>query len=656
MKTADQTTCAPSRGRSILLGCVVLTAYVLLSLVMTYPLVFKIGNSVGDLGDPLLNTWILAWDVKKFMDLDFLRIFEANIFFPSHAVLAYSEIMFGNALIALPVMAVSKNPILAYNIVYLSGVILSGFGAYLLALYLTKNQAGAFCSGLIFAFFPYRVDHISHVQLQVAEWIPLALLCLHKMSEKPNLKYSCLFALCFLLQFLSCGYYGIFLAVAIIAFITLKSMGGRLSLTFYRNVCLSLLAACAILMPCLRPYIRLKHELGFTRSLAWNVFLSADLLSYLSAPPSNWLYGKITRVFLKAEGGLFLGIVPMVLALSGMGRVRFSLHRVALTVRSAVWSTESPSRSVLWLKRLCTSVFLFYLVVLGGILVTGGIRFSFLGYAVRVEGTETPATLLLLSGAVICLLSNRLILLRSVFRAIREATDKGFYVFLLCVSFVLSLGPSIQVGGRVIFKGPYLLLYKYFPGFDGLRVPARMAIIVALCVSVLAAYGIAGLRGPLRRTLLPIFAALVILIEFASMPMRLTPVPLRSDIPEVYRWLNSQEGKKAIIEMPMAEIFSLDKEAKRIYFSIYHWKSLVNGYSGYVPPYYLSLIRDMNDGFPFPSSVRRLRELGVDYVILHSDEYDAEKLTRIQWDISRFRELEPVKQFGNDYVFQIKRW
>ncbi|RME50344.1 MAG: hypothetical protein D6790_21375, partial [Caldilineae bacterium] len=90
--------------------------YVLLALLMTYPLVCHLGSVVPqDIGDPLLNTWTLAWDVYALLTAP-LNLFDANIFYPQTGVLAYSEHLLSIALLALPVQLSSSEPLLAYNL------------------------------------------------------------------------------------------------------------------------------------------------------------------------------------------------------------------------------------------------------------------------------------------------------------------------------------------------------------------------------------------------------------------------------------------------------------------------------------------------------------------------------------------------------------
>ena len=55
-------------------------------------------------------------------------------------------------------------------------------------------------------------------------------------------------------------------------------------------------------------------------------------------------------------------------------------------------------------------------------------------------------------------------------------------------AFAMSLGPQIYARGKLIeARNVYAPFYAFVPGFDGLRVPARFAMVVAL--------GLAGLAG-----------------------------------------------------------------------------------------------------------------------------------------------------------------
>jgi hypothetical protein len=66
----------------------------------------------------------------------------------------------------------------------------------------------------------------------------------------------------------------------------------------------------------------------------------------------------------------------------------------------------------------------------------------------------------------------------------------GPYAATLLASVTLSLGPSLRVFGHSLgVPGPYALLLRSVPGLDGLRVPARLAVVMQMALAVLAAFG-----------------------------------------------------------------------------------------------------------------------------------------------------------------------
>src|SRR3954466_6892055 len=98
--------------------------YVVLTIVMTWPLAAGLSHDVpGDFGDPLFTSWVLAWDVTHLGP----GWWHANIFAPHPLALAYSEHFLPQALQVWPVYALTDNPILCYNLLFLSTFALSGF-------------------------------------------------------------------------------------------------------------------------------------------------------------------------------------------------------------------------------------------------------------------------------------------------------------------------------------------------------------------------------------------------------------------------------------------------------------------------------------------------------------------------------------------------
>src|SRR5688572_9253965 len=147
-------------------------AYTALTVLFTWPLCLGLTRDLaGDFGDPLLNAWILAWDATHLGR----GWWNANIFFPHPLTLAYLEHLLPQAISILPVHLIAKNPILNYNLVFLSTFVLSGLGMFLFVREITGNRSAAFLAGVAFAFAPYRVTQIPHVQVLSSQWMPFAL-------------------------------------------------------------------------------------------------------------------------------------------------------------------------------------------------------------------------------------------------------------------------------------------------------------------------------------------------------------------------------------------------------------------------------------------------------------------------------------------------
>jgi len=146
--------------------------YVLATLVLTWPLARGLTHDIpGDFGDPLFTMWVLSWDLTHLGP----GWWSANIFHPHPLSLAYSEHFLPQALTVAPVFYLTRNPILCYNLLFLSSFVLAGVGTFLLTRELTGSTRAAFIGGLLFAFAPYRIAQTSHLHVLSAQWMPFTL-------------------------------------------------------------------------------------------------------------------------------------------------------------------------------------------------------------------------------------------------------------------------------------------------------------------------------------------------------------------------------------------------------------------------------------------------------------------------------------------------
>src|SRR5690349_11225868 len=75
--------------------------FALLTSVMTWPWVTRLRDACADPGDPYLVSWILWWDFHQTFTSP-LHLFDANIFYPLHQTLAFSENDYGISLLFFP--------------------------------------------------------------------------------------------------------------------------------------------------------------------------------------------------------------------------------------------------------------------------------------------------------------------------------------------------------------------------------------------------------------------------------------------------------------------------------------------------------------------------------------------------------------------------
>lgn len=305
---------APRAGR--VLGVVGL--FVLLTVAATWPHARYLTNRATPHQDVYFNMWRLAW-VAHAIGTEPARLFDANIFHPEPRTLAYSDAMIVEGLVAAPLLWSGVTPVLVHNLLLLGALAGSGAAMFALARYLTGSRGAGLLAGIVFAFAPYRFEHIMHMELQWAMWTPLAFLALHRTLDTGRWKYGLATGACIALQMLSSIYYGIFLA-------TLIGAGALLFLAKDRHVPLARallpLAAGAVLAVAISaayatPYLKVQQRVG-GRSADEVATFSARPMDYLVATPSNLLYGRALSSRARPERRLFPGAIPVVLAIVGL--------------------------------------------------------------------------------------------------------------------------------------------------------------------------------------------------------------------------------------------------------------------------------------------------------------------------------------------------
>jgi len=629
--------------------------YLVLSIVLTWPVIRGIGSDVpGDLGDSLLNMWILGWGVEHVPmlltgSISWTEFWNANIFHPDPLALALSEHLFGQTLQILPVYWLTGNIILCYNLLFISTFALSGFGTYLLVRDLTGDKRAAFIAGLVYGFLPYRIASVPHVQVMSSQWMPFALYGLNKFlslseisvpgrsprdSRRAKAGALAVGTGALVLQNWSCGYYLLYFAPFVPLFVLHRmwTNGQLKNWSIWGALAIAALLTLALSLPFLLPYQAAQQAFGIERPFGEVVLFSANVWSYITASENLTLWGKTLRFYPHGEGETFLGFVPWLLASLALA----SLMRSGFKKDSSVPSTDSAVVSAF---RRAGTWLLLLAVVTQLIAVLSAVIFG--GFDVRVFGVtisaRTPQRLLMQFAVALALLL--IVSPRARVEGARIMRSPiAFALVATILAMWLSLGPLPNAGeSRVSGFGLYGVLYEYVPGFNGVRVPARYAMIAGLFLAVLAGFGAKQFSSYGSAIAV---VGLLILVEGAAIPMEINRTwnqneampPARvypsghfdgrrlgEGVPPVYARVRALPAGAAITEFPFGDAAW---EIRYVYYAAAHWKPITNGYSGAFPPRYKERVARLQRIATDPEAAwKSLQDSGSTHAVIHRNAF-----------------------------------
>ncbi len=327
----------------------VVVGFGILTVFLTSPLAFHLGT-VGrlDNADTRLLIWNVAW-VARTLIVDPLHVFDANIFHPHRGTLAYSESNLGAGLLAIPMYWATRNPYAAHNFALLLSFVLSATSTYYLVRYLVGDRRAAVVAGICFAYCPYIFSHLPHVHLLMTAGLPLSMLALHRVADRPTAWRGAALGLAVAAQALFCGYYTVFVAVTVgFAVMVLAATGHRWTdVRYWTAISVAAFVAIATALPFFLPYIRLQRETGFSRSLDDARGYSALWRTYLasSAYAHRWMLAIIRRW----NEVLFPGFMAVVAGVAGLavgwragGRLREISILYGGLAAMAFWASLGP--------------------------------------------------------------------------------------------------------------------------------------------------------------------------------------------------------------------------------------------------------------------------------------------------------------------------
>jgi hypothetical protein len=280
----------------------------------TWPLASNLSGQHVVHIDPPFSAWRLA-RVAHQLTTDPSRLFEGDVFWPALQTLAYSDAMLLTAILAWPLLAAGVPPMAVTNLFTIAGMVVSAYAAFLLAWRLCGHPGAAVMAGIVFAFSPYRRAHVAHLELQWAQWMPLACWAWHRALDRGTFRDGLLCACFVLAQLFSSIYYGLFLGLllGLVGLVTLAARRWLIAPRTLLGLGLGVLATAAATFMYAQPYERVQRRVG-ERSVQETAKYSAQPASYLAVPPDNVVYGPLTGDQGGEETKLFPGATALALA------------------------------------------------------------------------------------------------------------------------------------------------------------------------------------------------------------------------------------------------------------------------------------------------------------------------------------------------------
>jgi hypothetical protein len=537
--------------------------YIAITAILGRDVLARLGSTiVNDEGDPLFVAAILQWNATT---LPYTQAWwQFPIAHPTPDALAFSEHMLGVSVLATPIYWLTRDAVVTYNLVTLATFPLCALAMYALVFRLTRSAPGAFLAGLAFAFAPYRVSQLPHLQMLASFWAPLALLGLHAFVETGKRRWLALYAAAWLLQGAANGYALVFFSVLVGLWVLWFVVAAR-EWRALAMIAVATVVAALPLAPILAKYLAVHELHGFARDLAEIRSFSADLGAVFCAPGQLALWSWI-RTACRPEGELFPGAALVVICALAFVRV----------VTAPAEAPTPLSRLLTLASRVLLVVGVVYTAIAISVGIGGRWRFD-LG-PLRLSASSIAKPVMVATASLVLAFA----LSPAVRGAARRSSVIGFYLVAGIACWALALGPTLNFMGEPRgIDAPFSLLL-HVPGFDGLRVPARFWLMTVLCLSVVVGLSAATLLEGRSRAVRAVGVAIAAcaLVADGWIP-RIVAAAVPPQVPDPA----SLRGAM-VLELPMGSLRDIAAEYRAVQGG---WRT-VNVYTGYFPNYYIAML------------------------------------------------------------------
>ena len=533
--------------------------------VFFWPIVTRI-SSYSEGGDAMFNAWTIARDWHCILHQGCPNYADGNIYFPHKDSMLYSETQLSTGLLTLPLYFINQNPLFAYNIWTIFSFFLAGWFMYLLSKRLSKgNELVSILAGLIFAYAPFRMAAVFHLQNLSIMLLPLGALLIIKYMDTRLKRYLVgLFVTMAILAYAS--WYQIVFAIFALGILTAGMWVTRMiSLRKALVILAVMVLGMATSAPLAKEYTRFSKEQNATFKISDQVLYSSSVADYF-IPHDGTLIGEL---YYKLNPGTQRNAYNM---------DSFSYHGVVLYVTAAgllgfggwqLWRWRKSKNHAHDDARQNYK----YIAIFGAI--------AFVGFVISL-------------GPLL--------------------KFKGHFAY-----------SSLSDGTALVIPAPWLAVDKFLPQLEFIRAIGRASVLVLFGLCSILAFLPAYLRGSRLsgRWQNIIMAVVVLLVIVELMPAHRVHMATGSyayhlQVPAVYKYIKNHPEVDDIVilrsvdDYPGAPIPVM--RAEDVLWAGYHNRNIFNGYSGYTPPSYFETFYDFV--YLQPDDIPKMQKLGLKYVII----------------------------------------
>ncbi|KKQ83995.1 MAG: hypothetical protein UT04_C0021G0011 [Candidatus Daviesbacteria bacterium GW2011_GWF2_38_7] len=219
--------------------------------------------------------------------MDFANFFETNAFYPHRLTLLFSDLLLPQSLVLWPILYLTKNIILSFNLVFIISFILNYISLFLFWKQLFKKDSIAFFGSIFVIFSPFFQMELSHFQM-ISYWpFFFTLYFVFRNEEKRQTKNLISAGLLLTIQFLASVYLSVYLIFSLLIFYLLKYLSNKQFKPILSKLFIIFFVFLITGGIFIKGYADMKKFYNIKRDIKEYITYSANLSDYIFTSPIN---------------------------------------------------------------------------------------------------------------------------------------------------------------------------------------------------------------------------------------------------------------------------------------------------------------------------------------------------------------------------------